>query len=426
MGIFSFFSSKKEEKKPEEKKVVKEEQPSPGPVYICGPEDIEMLRRYADKDVPLCMAGGDFSGKKVFVVSKPTDITERDYQGRSCPVVTADRLSMGTFQTVTFIDDGTKELLCEVRAITKRRKDNAEAEKAWFNEHQYEPEFAPNRYVCPERFAKEIQGDPIGLDKLRAKSKAQSEQQKDKQTNQQSGKQKEQQKEQQPQLQPIQKPPVTNAHPSKEGQQNRKQTEQQKGQQNKVLSEQQKPENHSIKEFHFNDTVSEADTLVFKLNKLISTLPEYDFYNGDHDKEVSEDLPSVKEIAKLKNDIDITMRQAYRAEQACDWRNAAKQYDTLVRLRYWDPKPYIKLIEVYKKSKVQSDYIHKLESLTVNFFRKRREKMKSDVLLLADKYDSRIYAEKCINEGKTITYYDGLFDLYNPYNEIEELLLNLT
>lgn len=329
--------------------MVKEEQPSTEPVYICGPEDIEMLRGYADKDVPLCMAGGDFSGKKVFVVSKPTNITERDYQGRSCSVVTADRLSMDTFQTVTFIDDGTKELLCEVRAITKRRKDNAEAEKAWFKEHQHDPEFAPNRYVCPERFAKEIQGDPIGLDKLRTKSKAQPAQQNGKKPSQQSGKQEGQQKEKQPQQQIVYKPTVTNVHPTKEGQRNHKQTEQQKGQQSKAQSEQQKPEDHSVKEFHFNDQVPEAETLVFKLNKLISALPEYDFYNGDNDKEVSEDLPSVKEIAKLKNDVDITMRQAYRAEQACDWRNAAKQYDTLVRLRCWDPIPYIRLIEVYKK-----------------------------------------------------------------------------
>lgn len=222
MGIFSFFSSKKEEKKPEVKKEVKEEQPSVETVYICGPNDYEMLRRYADKDVPVQMIGSDFSGKKVFVVSNPTDITEKTYQGLRCPVVTADRLSMGTYQTVTFIDDCTKELLREVRAITKRRKDNAEAEKAWFEEHQYEPEFAPNRYVCPERFAKEIQGDPIGLDKLRAKSKALSEQQKNKQPSQQSGKQKGQQKEQQPQQQTVHKPTVTNAHPSKEGQQNRK------------------------------------------------------------------------------------------------------------------------------------------------------------------------------------------------------------
>ncbi|MCQ2259199.1 MAG: hypothetical protein MJZ41_14610 [Bacteroidaceae bacterium] len=103
-----------------------------------------MLRRYADKDVPVQMIGSDFSGKKVFVVSKPTDITEKTYQGLRCPVVTADRLSMGTYQTVTFIDDCTKELLREVRAITKRRKDNAEAEQAWFKEHQYEPEFATN------------------------------------------------------------------------------------------------------------------------------------------------------------------------------------------------------------------------------------------------------------------------------------------
>ena len=51
--------------------------------------------------------------------------------------------------------------------------------------------------------------------------------------------------------------------------------------------------------------------------------------------------------------------------------------------------------------------------------------MKTELLRLADKYDSTIYAEKCINEGKCVTYYDGIYDIYNPYPVVEEVLLNI-
>lgn len=424
MGIFSFFSSKKEEKKPEIK--VQPEPQFEGYRYpTVSASDWKELLEYADKNIPVYVLGGDCSGKKVVLVSKPSDTpTVKLLDDRIYSVVIVDRITIGVIEYKILLETATKEEEKEFIEDWKRRKATAEQEKAEFKKHEGEEGYEPHRFMRSIMSIPKPQTKPTPKQEVKqtqtSKPTLQSK------PSQLSGKQKGQQKEKQPQQQIVYKPTVTNVHPTKEGQRNHKQTEQQKGQQSKAQSEQQKPEDHSVKEFHFNDQVPEADTLVFKLNKLISTLPEYDFYNGDHDKEVSEDLPSVKEIAKLKNTVDATMRQAYRAEQACDWRNAAKQYNSLVRLRCWDPKPYIRLIEVYKKSKVQSDIIHKLESLTINFFRKRSEKMKSDVLLLADKYDSRIYAEKCINEGKSITYYDGLFDLYNPYNEIEELLLNLT
>lgn len=386
MGLFSLFCSKKEKKKPESK--VQSEPKFEGYRYpIVSASDWKELLEYADKNIPVYVIGGDCSGKKVVLVSKPSDTpTVKLLDDRIYSIVTVDRITVGIIEYKILLGTATKEEEKEFIEDWKRRKAAAEQEKAEFKKHEGEEGYEPHRFM------RSIMSTP------------------------------------KPQPKPAQKQEVKQTQTSKPTLQSKpsQQSGRQEGRQSKVQPEQQNPEDHSVKEFHFNDSVPEADTLLFKLNKLITTLPEYDFYNGDNDKEVSEDLPSVKGIVKLKNAIDSTMRQAYRAEQSGDWRFAAKQYDTLVRLRYWDSKPYIRLIEVYKKSHVKSDYIHKLESLTVNFFRKRKETMKSDVLHLADKYDSRIYAEKCINEGKAITYYDGLFDLYNPYNEIEELLQNLT
>lgn len=108
-----------------------------------------------------------------------------------------------------------------------------------------------------------------------------------------------------------------------------------------------------------------------------------------------------------------------------NWAQAAICYEHLVVRRYWNPQPYTKLLTLYSKASLHASVKQKMQSLTINFFRDRREKMKAELLRLADKYDSTIYAEKCINEGECVTYYDGIYDIYNPYPVVEEVLMNI-
>ena len=119
------------------------------------------------------------------------------------------------------------------------------------------------------------------------------------------------------------------------------------------------------------------------------------------------------------------MAQGELFEVEKNWAQAAKCYEHLVVRRYWNPQPYTKLLTLYSKASLHASVNQMMQSLIVNFFRDRREKMKAELLRLADKYDSTIYAEKCINEGECVTYYDGIYDIYNPYPVVEEVLMNI-
>ena len=182
---------------------------------------------------------------------------------------------------------------------------------------------------------------------------------------------------------------------------------------------------NNVKEAHFDMEVSEEETYLYKLNELIASLPEFDFYNGDNDKDVSEDNPAVIAIRALQKETDEIMAHGEIFEADKNWAQAAKCYEHLVVRRYWNPQPYTKLLALYSKASLHASVKQKMQSLIVNFFRDRREKMKTELLRLADKYDSTIYAEKCINEGECVTYYDGIYDIYNPYPVVEEVLMNI-
>lgn len=49
----------------------------------------------------------------------------------------------------------------------------------------------------------------------------------------------------------------------------------------------------------------------------------------------------------------------------------------------------------------------------------QQKKQKQELLRLADKYKSRAYAEAKINQGKTVAYFDGFFEIYMPFPDID-------
>ena len=360
------------------------------------------LLRYADNGRPIVISGGDFNGKTVIVVSKPSKHPNHTFDGKSYPVVTVDRLTIGTYEQVTFIGDIPQEEIDRLYELENQRRESAEKEKADFDKNKFKAEYEPHRYMRPAANQTKRSDAPKAKPKPIVKEEEEEE-----------------------------KFPVYtldaegNMIPLEEPEEKTKPASNSPWMTDEELAAFEESRKNNVKEAHFDMEVSEEETYLYKLNELIASLPEFDFYNGDNDKDVSEDHPSVIAIRALQKEADEIMAHGEIFEAEKNWAQAAKCYEHLVIRRYWNPQPYTKLLALYSKASLHASVKQKMQSLIVNFFRDRREKMKTELLRLADKYDSTIYAEKCINEGECVTYYDGIYDIYTPYPVVEEVLMNI-
>lgn len=400
MGILdSLFSKKKKDSATPKVKVEPEfyDQKS-----VVSAESRESLLKYADTGRPVVISGGDFSSKTVIVVSKPSKYPTHTFEGKSYPVVTVDRLTIGTYEQVTFIGDIPQEEIDRLYELEKQRREVAEKEKVDFEKNKFKAEYEPHRYMRPTANQTKRPDAPKPKPKLIVKEEEGEE-----------------------------KFPVYtldtegNMIPLEEPKEKPKPASNSPWMTDEELAAFEESRKNNVKEAHFNMEVSEEETYIYKLNELIASLPEFDFYNGDNDKDVSEDHPSVIAIRALQKEADEIMAHGEIFEAEKNWAQAAKCYEHLVIRRYWNPQPYTKLLALYSKASLHASVKQKMQSLIVNFFRDRREKMKTGLLRLADQYDSTIYAEKCINEGECVTYYDGIYDIYNPYPVVEEVLMNI-
>ena len=400
MGIFdSIFGKKKKDSATLEVKVEPEfydQKP------VVSAESRESLLKHADTGRPVVISGGDFSSKTVIIVSKPSKYPNHTFDGKSYPVVTVDRLTIDTYEQVTFIGDTPQEEIDKLYEVEKQRRDAAEKEKAEFEKNKFKAEYEPHRYMRPAINQTKRLESPKPKPKPIVKEEEEEE-----------------------------KFPVYtldaegNMIPLEEPEEKPKPAPQSPWMTDEELAAFKESRKNNVKEAHFDMEVSEEETYIYKLNELITSLPEFDFYNGDNDKDVSEDHPSVVAIRALQKEADEIMAHGELFEADKNWAQAAICYEHLVVRRYWNPQPYTKLLALYSKDSLHASVKQKMQSLIVNFFRDRREKMKAELLRLAEKYDSTIYAEKCINEGECVTYYDGIYDIYNPYPVVEEVLLNI-
>lgn len=313
-----------------------------------------------------------------------------------------DRLTIGTYEQVTFIGDTPQEEINRLYELEKQRYEAAEKEKAEFEKNKFKAEYEAHRYMRPATNQTKRSDAPKPKPKPIVKEEEEE----------------------------YNFPVYTldaegNMIPLEEPKEKPKPAPQSPWMTDEELAAFEESRKNNIKEAHFDMEVSEEDTYIYKLNELITSLPEFDFYNGDNDKDVSEDHPSVIAIRALQKEADEIMAHGEIFEAEKNWAQAAKCYEHLVIRRYWNPQPYTKLLALYSKASLHASVKQKMQSLIVNFFRDRREKMKTELLRLADKYDSTIYAEKCINEGECVTYYDGIYDIYTPYPVVEEVLMNI-
>ena len=400
MGILnSIFGKKKKDSTTQEVKV---EPDFYDQKTVVSAESRESLLKHADTGRPVVISGGDFSSKTVIIVSKPSKYANHTFDGKSYPVVTVDRLTIGTYEQVTFIGDIPQEEIDRLYELEKQRRDAAEKEMAEFEKNKFKAEYEPHRYMRPAITKTKRSDAPKPKPKPIVKEEEEEE-----------------------------KFPVYtldaegNMIPLEDSKEKPKPDPKSPWMTDEELAAFEESRKNHVKEAHFDVEVPEEETYIYKLDQQIASLPEFDFYNGDNDKEISDDHPSVVTIRSLHKEADEIMVHGELYEKEENWAQAAICYEYLVVRRYWNPQPYTRLLALYSKSCLHVSVKQKMQSLIINFFRDRREKMKADLLRLADKYDSTIYAEKCIKEGECVTYYDGIYDIYNPYPVVEEVLMNI-
>ena len=156
----------------------------------------------------------------------------------------------------------------------------------------------------------------------------------------------------------------------------------------------------------------------------ILEVPEFDFY-CERDTNPSKYEYDSRESAKILSPIWEVQRhfkeldyEAKAAEDKGEQEAAVQFYEQMVAEGYYMPSPYDRLIKIYSKAKLKDDEIRILK-IAIAHFKQLREKQKEYVMQLAQKYDAVDFVNERISNGKKITYYNGVFELYNPFPIIE-------
>lgn len=160
-----------------------------------------------------------------------------------------------------------------------------------------------------------------------------------------------------------------------------------------------------------------------KFEEAILKIPEFDFYSkGYHNNEyyssyyTKEDL---KEIWQIQSHFKELISNAKTEEDYNNFTGAAVLYEQVIAERYWMPEPYNRLIVIYSKAKLKEEEKRVLQ-LAINHFTSLKAKRLEYVKSLARKYNAEEFAEERIAHGEKITYFMGVFELYNPYPIIDK------
>ena len=172
------------------------------------------------------------------------------------------------------------------------------------------------------------------------------------------------------------------------------------------------------KQANLNRTITTKDTLANRYKSLIAQLPEFDFYTSGNDALFSEDAPVCHQIEYIISHIENELRKAKVAEKSKDYITATNIYEELIANGYWKPEPYNRLLYIYDKAGLTNG-VKDLLVLAISFFENQQKKQKQELLRLADKYKIRAYVEAKINQGKTVAYFDGFFEIYMPFPDID-------
>lgn len=154
--------------------------------------------------------------------------------------------------------------------------------------------------------------------------------------------------------------------------------------------------------------------------QMILELPEFDFYNGGGESNANKvGRSELSPIWEIQRYFKVLIEAADLAESKKDYENAAAIYEQIISENYWMPTPCDRLIKIYAKAKLFEDEIRVLQ-YGISHFSKLRSNRLYYVKQLAQKYNAVDFLNQRIESGGKITYYNGVFELYNPFPIVEK------
>ena len=152
----------------------------------------------------------------------------------------------------------------------------------------------------------------------------------------------------------------------------------------------------------------------------ILQIPEFDFYYKGVESNAYKDMHKhLEPIWEIQRYFKKLIESAEAAEAKGDYAYAADVYEQIVGEKYWMTAPYDRLIKIYSKAKLHNEELRVLK-LSINHFKSLRAKRREYVMGLAKKYNAVEFFNQRLDGGGKITYYSGVFELYNPFSIIDK------
>lgn len=140
--------------------------------------------------------------------------------------------------------------------------------------------------------------------------------------------------------------------------------------------------------------------------------PEFEFYTQINEPPKFSIQGS--EYLKIKNAFDELETEALCHEAQYRFDLAAPIYERLIAEQSPFVRHYDRLIAIYFKAKLKNDLARVLKTGIDNLSSLRKEQLEY-VALLARKNNRLEFFQERVSNSKKVTYYNGVFDLYNPY-----------
>lgn len=156
----------------------------------------------------------------------------------------------------------------------------------------------------------------------------------------------------------------------------------------------------------------------------ILRMPEFDFYKEQETNPrkydtLLNDKRILQPIWEVQRHFKSILEEAKQCEDLGEQQRAVNLYEQAVAEKYYMPTPYDRLVILYGKAKLVEEQKRILE-IAIPHFKKLREDRLAYVMRLAKKYGAEEFVQEKIDTGKKITYFFGVFELYNPYPCVEK------
>ena len=157
-------------------------------------------------------------------------------------------------------------------------------------------------------------------------------------------------------------------------------------------------------------------TLGERYDEYCASLPPFDFYEGDNEDKIPADADM--EISDYLNRLADTLAYCRDVEKKQGFVVAEQYYLFLIGHHPWEPDAYDDLLELYRNNG-KNDAFEALRLYSIDHFSKRRERMERQLTALAEQQGVKEMATEAIRKGEKVSYFRGLFTLYDPFPCIE-------